>query len=242
MIKEDHSGHRQRIFQRMDKNLPDHELLEALIFPLMPRRNTNDLAHRLLERFGSIYEVLAASVEELKQVEGIGDRIANGIHCNGVLMEKYFENIVRLFTGKFDAGAFAKYVRENYIEEGTEFLELHLVNQAGRVFRRHRFTDGKHGFVVLSPQQLAKILIQEQPYGLVMVHNHPNGYAVPSASDDGSTLSVQEICLRHGVRFCDHIIYGGNSVYSYVLENRKNPKNGMPYVIGMTTRMGGMEN
>ncbi len=235
-IKEDHSGHRQRIFQRMDKNIPEHELLEALLFSLIPRRNTNNLAHRLLERFGSIYEVFAASVEDLKSVEGIGDSIAHGIRCNGVFMEKYFESIVRLFVGKFNAREFAAYIRRNYIEEHTEFLELYLLNQAGEAFQRYRFVDGEQGFVFLPTNKLAKILVQEKPYGIVMTHNHPNGYATPSARDDSSTLAVQEICLRHGVRLCDHIVYGGNNVYSYVLENRVNPKNNMPYVMGVTTR------
>ncbi len=230
MIKEDHSGHRQRIFQRMDRDLPDHEVLEAMLFPMMPRRNTNDLAHRLLERFGSIYEVCAAPLEELKQVDGIGNSIAQGLRCYGVLLEKQLERIARGYEGKFSAWKFAEHIRKNRIEEEIELLELYLLDKEGKVFFRYRFTSQEEETVVLPTHTLARILVQDNPYGVVLVHNHPNGFTTPSANDDKATLGVQTICNRHGVRLCDHIVYGDNHVYSYVLERRINKANGKPYI------------
>lgn len=75
--KPDHSGHRQRLRQRFMKNgadsLPDYELLELLLFPALPRRDTKPLAKALLKKFGTYGEVISADPTELKTVDGIGE-------------------------------------------------------------------------------------------------------------------------------------------------------------------------
>ena len=54
----EHEGHRKRIIQKLETGaLLDHELLEIMLFSMLPRRNTNDIAHRLLQKFGSIEEI-----------------------------------------------------------------------------------------------------------------------------------------------------------------------------------------
>ena len=66
----EHSGHRHRLIQKLDSgSLCEHEYLEMLLFNAVPRRNTNDIAHRLLARFGNIRDVLGAPLEQLQQVE-----------------------------------------------------------------------------------------------------------------------------------------------------------------------------
>ena len=73
----EHAGHRRRIFARLaEGTLCEHEYLEALLFYAIPRRNTNDIAHRLLAKFKDINGVLNASQEELRKVEGIGEHAA----------------------------------------------------------------------------------------------------------------------------------------------------------------------
>ena len=75
--KDNHDGHRQRLLKRVEEeDLLEHELLEMLLFYVFKRRNTNDLAHRLLAKFGSIEALVSASMEELQSVEGIGKQTA----------------------------------------------------------------------------------------------------------------------------------------------------------------------
>ena len=75
-----HSGHRQRLRQRYINDgldsFEDHQILELILFYSVARKDTNELAHRLLDKFGSLARVLDAKPEELEQVEGIGSNSA----------------------------------------------------------------------------------------------------------------------------------------------------------------------
>ena len=75
-----HDGHRQRLKDRFCKegldNFDEHQVLELLLFYCIPRMDTNPIAHALLQRFGSLSQVLEAPVEELEKVPGIGHNAA----------------------------------------------------------------------------------------------------------------------------------------------------------------------
>ena len=75
-----HKDHRQRVRERYLKEgldgFSEVQVLELLLFYVIPRQDTNPIAHRLIDRFGSLYQVLEAPVEELEKVEGIGPNAA----------------------------------------------------------------------------------------------------------------------------------------------------------------------
>lgn len=79
-----HSGHRERLRNRFiangDKSLYNHEILEMLLFYPIPRLNTNNIAHELIKRFGSLKNVLTADKNELQSVKGMGETSASFIH------------------------------------------------------------------------------------------------------------------------------------------------------------------
>ena len=78
----EHAGHRKRLIEKLEKGmLHEHEVLEALLFNAVPRKNTNDLAHRLLAEFGSVPAVLEAPISLLKKVDGVGESVAAYIKC-----------------------------------------------------------------------------------------------------------------------------------------------------------------
>ena len=79
-----HDGHREKMRQRFMTGgldaFADHEILELLLYYAIPRRDTNPIAHALMERYGSLPAVLAAPMEDLKRTEGIGESAAVLLH------------------------------------------------------------------------------------------------------------------------------------------------------------------
>lgn len=217
----EHDGHRKRILERLDGNfLLDHEYLEVLLFNALPRRNTNDLAHRLLARFGSIPNVFSASFSELCSVDGIGENVAAYLCVIGKLGRKYERQKLAEFCGRYDMQKFFSFINGKYKDEKNEVVDAYLLDRNGTVFNSYRFTCGDCRRVDLEPSELSKFLVDNQPAGLIIVHNHPEGDAKASREDELMTRKAQVICSAQNVLFCDHLICGENGVYSYYLDGK----------------------
>ena len=87
-----HDGHRERrraLFRRCGEDaFADHELLEVLLFYAIPRKDTNPIAHALIDQFGSLQAVLAASPEELESVPEVGPSASTLIALVSALSRK----------------------------------------------------------------------------------------------------------------------------------------------------------
>lgn len=214
----EHDGHRQRIIQKLESGtLLDHELLEILLFPLLPRRNTNDIAHRLLQRFGSVQEVFCATKEELMKVKGIGESSASNLCCIGIVYRKYFGKKKESYEGKYEHSNFLSYVNEHYPFVRCEVFDVYLLNKGNEIVKRKRYTDDDGMSAKIASRELSKLLAAEKPVGIIIVHNHPFGDAEPSTMDEETTKLCQVVCSMHGVMFCEHCIYSPYGVYSYYL-------------------------
>ena len=105
----DHAGHRKRLMQKLACGaLLEHEVLEALLFNAVPRKNTNDLAHKLLAEFGSVTAVLGAPMSALTKVDGVGESVAAYLRCVGTFCERYYAEYKERFPDMYDEKDFSK--------------------------------------------------------------------------------------------------------------------------------------
>lgn len=215
------AGHRGRLIAKLDKNVSEeHEILEALLFNAIPRRNTNDIAHRLLAQFGSIKGVFEATMSELTQVKGVGQSVASYLFCIGVFYKKYYAPQNRLYPEIYIPDEFLKFAKEYYGNLSYEALDFYFLNGAGEILDRKRFTDAHEHHVVLDPTAFTERLIALKAEGVVAVHNHLDGELSPSVFDDEATSKIQVVCSIQNVLFCDHIIVVNNNAYSYYQSGR----------------------
>ena len=211
-----HEGHRQRMYEKAQEDkLLDHEWLEVLLFPLQPRKNTNDLAHRLLAYFGSIEKVYSASIADLQRVPGVGPQIATHLNTIGRFIRREVENRQKERPEIYEHDDFLVFVNQEYKQMTSEVCDVFLLDAEGKIFNRHRFTDDSLCNVQLAPEELAHLILKEETSGIVIVHNHPFGKARPSDHDNLMTQNCQLICSVHNVLLCDHVIYSPEGVYSY---------------------------
>ena len=214
-----HDGHRKRIIQKIESNaLLPHEFLEILLFNGVPRRNTNDLAHRLLAEFGSIPGVFAASMEQLQRVDGVGESLAAYIRVIGLCYTQYSQVAKESpYPKTFNRDSFLPFVKKEYCNLTREVLDVYLLGEDGLIVARKRFSEERFFDVELPPEELTKLFMEYSPSGIVLVHNHPFGEATPSKTDDRMTQQCQLICSTQNVLLCDHIIYAPNGLHSYYL-------------------------
>lgn len=211
-----HEGHRRRLYEKLKNggNLYEHELLEILLFNAYPRKNTNPIAHELLNRFPSIAEVLSADFEELISVPGVGEQVALYLMCVGQCVEK--GNNATSFTVLANRGDIYDFVKLRMRGHSVEKLELYFLDKNGKLIRICRFSSGDSDKVVVQPEEVIKLISVSHPYGMIIAHNHIGGGSRPSQMDDDFTKQCQIICSMNNVRLYDHVIYSSDSdIFSY---------------------------
>ncbi|MBQ7879937.1 MAG: hypothetical protein IJ317_04745 [Clostridia bacterium] len=215
----EHGGHRRRLLQKLSAGkLCEHEYLELLLFNAMPRRNTNDLAHRLLAEFGTVYGIFTAPLERLIQVDGIGENIATYLLCIGHFFRRYEDSKTELQPcgiAFYETAAFLAYIKKEYAQFPYERLDVYLLDANSKIIGKKSHTVLNVGRVYVEPEFFLKLLLPHSPSGIVIVHNHPKGTCAPSQRDDATTEHLKKLCQLHNVLFCDHFVYGSDGIYSY---------------------------
>lgn len=224
--KPPHAGHRARLFAKYkNEYLTDSEFLELLLFYAIPRRNTNDIAHALLAKYGSLRAVLSADDADLKKITGVGDSaLAFLKHLNELCIRyRVDQPLYSPLTSKTKYEDFWKELDQIYADEQCEVVDVYLLDSDSQIFNSRRLAVGGVSSVEFQPPLLSKILLEMSPAGIVIVHNHPSGGTQPSAADKAMTEKCQVLCSLHNVMFCDHVIYGGGQKYSYYDSGKLQP-------------------
>ncbi len=218
-----HDGHRERIIERFIKNpdgFADHELLEILLFQYIPRKNTNDIAHRLLLTFGGLDNILSADVGSLITVEGIGKKTAVGLKLLGEIVKR-IKNLEDWESVDFTSPYLSRRPIINLFKGlKTEKTVIILLDKHDRpLFNLISDSDSAHE-VSINKVALANAIALNKPKTAILAHNHPSGNPKPSAVDDMATVAVYRLCALLGVELIDHVIVAKDKAYSYRFENK----------------------
>ncbi|MDO4982910.1 MAG: DNA repair protein RadC [Eubacteriales bacterium] len=214
-----HDGHRERLRTSFVENGLDsfNELnsLELLLFYAIPRRDTNEIAHRLLDTFGSLSNVLSAEREELMQVEGVGESAANLISLVPQIMRKSYVSRtanMKYINSSADAG---KYFLPRFLYKNEEILFIVCIDSSKRIISCIEISRGCVNAVETNVRRIVETALKFRATSVIMAHNHPNGIAMPSREDDISTQLVRDTLRTVGITLADHIIVAGESYTSY---------------------------
>lgn len=207
----EHQGHRERLRRRYETEGIDgfemHNVLELLLFYTIPRKDTNEIAHRLEEKFGSLSAVLEAPEEELQKVEGIGPQAASFLHFIPQICRKYMQDISKpqgeCIHSSEEAG---RYLSARFIGVQEEIVVLLLVSATGKI----RFCDtiARGGFhsAEVDIRKLLSLGMKFKSSSAILAHNHPSGVALPSQDDLETTGAICKALESVGVHLIDHII------------------------------------
>lgn len=206
-----HDGHRENMRRRFVvgglESFADHEALELLLYYAIPRRDTNPIAHRLMESYGSLSAVLAAPLEDLQKVSGIGENAAVLLKlvpriCSKARLADAERKELVLNT----AARAGEYLLERFAEEKNEVIYQLCLDRKGKLLVCKRLGEGNIASAALDIRRLVENAILSSASAVILAHNHPSGVAYPSGEDYSATDQAKRALETVGVVLADHII------------------------------------
>ena len=214
-----YSGHRQRLRERFlaggSDALPDYELLELLLFMAIPQRDTKPLAKSLIARFGSFADVIAASPERLKDVDGVKEATVAALKIveAAALRLARAKIIGRPALSSWDAlldYCSAAMGRAQTEEFRVLFLDRKNILLADEVHQR-----GTVDHTPVYPREVVKRALEFGASALILVHNHPSGDPTPSRTDIAMTREIAAAAKALKIELHDHLVIGRGNHASF---------------------------
>lgn len=210
-----HKDHRKRVKEKFRttglEGFHDHNVLEMLLFYAIPRCDTNEIAHLLLNEFGSFNAVFEASIDELTNVEGIGLEAATLIRFMAEVMKYNELDKVKDFSSKpvFDSPSAAKILKPYFKSINYEKFVIVFLDARGVIINLYEYTQESYDSVITDFTTILQKAVINKAKGIIVAHNHPNGFAVPSQEDIILTEKLSTLCKPLDIIFCEHIIFSG---------------------------------
>ena len=212
-----HQGHRERMRRKlfdMPDSLNDHEILEIILFAVIPRKNTNAIAHALLQTYGYLEGVLRASPAELAATEGIGPHSAAHFKAVYALYQRIDEQKKEI-SGRFTYHTFRDRLIEFFDHPCTEQFIVLLLDKKQKIVKKLTFDSNFVNRVEVDMTQFAHEIALSKPDAVILMHNHPSGNVLPTESDDHATGRIALALALHNVQLYDHIVVTEHDSYSY---------------------------
>jgi DNA repair protein RadC len=210
-------GHRGRLRQRAAAAiaaLPDYELLELILARSLPRGDVKPIAKALLARFGSLGGVFGASLEELKQVRGVGP--AAGLDLK--LVQEATARIGRAEVKKRPMisswTALLAYVKTAMAHEAREQVRVLFLDKKNCLIADEVMNQGTVDHAPVYPREVVRRALELSASAVILVHNHPSGDPAPSGADIDMTKQVVEAARALRIAVHDHLVVGRDGVAS----------------------------
>lgn len=213
-----HDGHRERLKARFAEHgidsFNDLNALELLLFYAIPRRDTNMIAHALLDHFGGLSAVFEASIRELMEVPGIGENAALLIKLVPQMMKKSEMSKVENMKVFRRSAELAQYLIPRFMGEKDEVVLLLCLDTRKSLICCEALNRGVVNAVDISIRRLVENALKNKASSVVLAHNHPDGVALPSREDEMFTGKAKDALRLMGINLLDHIIIAGDRYFS----------------------------
>ena len=213
-----HDGHRNRLKNRFLNegltNFEDHNVLELLLFYSIPRSDTNEIAHELLNKFGSLHGVFEAGMEDLMSVNGISRHSAVLIKMIPELFVVYGRDKVRDIQKINSSDDAKQFFIPRFYGKVREEVQLVLLDDKMNIIKWVKIYEGSVNSANVPIRKIVEIAIENRATNVIIAHNHPTGLILPSKDDLRATANVREALALVDVKLLDHVIVSDNEAAS----------------------------
>ena len=217
-----HGGHRDRLRERFIHDgldgFEEHNILEMLLFYTIPQKDTNELAHSLLDRFGSLEGVFRATPEKLMQVEGVGEHTALFLGLFSDLMDSYITDRRQneIISGIENITAFAL---RKLSYAPVESLLVFFFDNKQFLLSWHCLQEGSVTPEEIDIRTMVHMVMGTNATYVMMARNNPKGMAKLIKKDNAIALTVSEAMRSIGVLLYDYIVVSRDRSYVTMLGN-----------------------
>ena len=215
----DHSGHRERMRTRAQEegimNFPPHEFLEILLYPLIPYKDTNAIAHELIDTFGSLENVFEVGYGNLMKVKGMTRNASFYISMIPDIARRY--SICKL-DAKYvfsTTGDLVRYLQPYLSTLTKEKFYVMTLNAQCALLSIKCLAEGVVNEAYVHVRSIVEEAILRNATQVVVAHNHPAGTTKPSRADIRMTENIMTALDSIDVTLVDHIIIAGNNYFSF---------------------------
>jgi DNA repair protein RadC len=223
MAENPHKGHRQRVKSRAlatgIDSFEEHQILELLLFYAIPMKDTNLLAHALIDHYGSLAAVFDADPRDLCAQTGVTENTALLLSLLPALARRYQQGKLAPKTVLGSTTAAGEYARTLFTGRLNEAFYVICLDSQNRVNQASLLHEGTINEAPVYPRLIVETALRHQAASIILAHNHPGGSLAPSAADLAVTQRIKAATEAIAITVVDHIIVAGDGYYSFA-ENR----------------------
>lgn len=205
-----HEGHRGRLKNRFLTNgldsFEEHNILEMILFYSIPRKDTNDIAHALINRFGSLKSVLDADFNDLITVKGISENSATLIKMFPAVARAYLSNKSNKKPVLDDQYSVMEFLLKTYYGHTKETVYLLLLNNKFELISLEKLHEGSVNSAQIELRQIVDLIIRKNASAVILAHNHPDGIPAPSSEDLATTAELISSLNMLNIQLIEHFI------------------------------------
>ncbi|MBF0445288.1 MAG: DNA repair protein RadC [Magnetococcales bacterium] len=218
-----HDGHRKRLRQRFFREgleqFEDHQVLELLLFHAVPRRDTNEIAHLLLKRFGSLSAVLEADPKDLATIPGMGESAVAFVSLIPPLTRRYLTDSVSRHKPTLDDSRKTNaYLTPLMAGRTEEVFYVLCLNSSCQLLFPALISKGTVNEANIHPRHVVEAALRHKAASVIFAHNHPSGQLKASRADINITRVLVQALIPIGIKVLDHVIVAGRQNLSMAAE------------------------
>lgn len=214
-----HEGHRKRVKKRYTKDgldcFEDHQVLEFLLYYCYPRIDTNEIAHKMIKKYGSLYHLFDSSPLDIMKNCGVTENVAILVSLVPNLARRYLQSRWKEKTILDNTGSLGQYAISLFIAKKYECFYLILLNTQYGVITTELVHEGSVDSVPIYPRNIVEVCLRYNASFAIFAHNHPSGDITPSAEDLQITRELTKSLMLIDVEVLDHVIVGGEAFFSF---------------------------
>lgn len=213
-----HTGHRKRTKDEFLANglngLPDHKVLELLLFYGIPQGDVNGLGHELIEEFGSLAGVFHATPEQLMAVSGVGYNTAVLIKLIPAVAARYMQSN-NTFDGLLESTwHFKELLMPLFLGQRNELVYLVCMDGKNQLIVTKKLGEGIADTVKITTRKVLEAALAANATRVALAHNHVSGIALWSDADLDTTLKLKPLLRAAGIELVDHFIIANDDMVS----------------------------